>query len=106
MIFLSKSFAATAIIVLMLIFQIVTLGISLNSHPEISIFCTGPADGWLQWAFSLLHLSFLGLFALGVISLKWHRAKPLYIVALLIGLAALPVQAKLVHSKVLQCDAP
>ena len=101
-----KSRRAALVVLLMLIFQLVMLGISFGSRPEISIFCTGFGHGWIQWAFAILHISFLGLLALGVMSLRWHRAMPFYLGALVVGLAALPLQAKLVHTKVLQCDVP
>ena len=106
MILPEKPFTAAPVIVVMLVFQIVMLGVSFGSHPEISILCTGPAPGSVQWPFALLHISFLGLFALGVISLKYHRLRPFYLIVLLVSLAALPVQAKLVHSDKLQCDTP
>src|SRR4051812_688938 len=89
--------AAPAVLV-MLVFQIMVLIISLDTYGEVSIFCTGPADGLLQWTFALLHLLFLVLLAVGIFSLKLSRVRPFYLIILIISLAALPVQAKLVHA--------
>ena len=97
---------AAPAVVTMLILQAVVLGVSLDTYYEITIFCTGPATGWIQWTFALLHLSFLGLFALGIASLLWRAARPAYLILIILGLAALPVQAMLVHSHVLKCDLP
>ena len=97
---------AAPIVVFMLILQIVVLFVSLEAYPEISIFCTGPATGWIQSAFGLLHISFLGLLALGMASLAWRAARPSYLILILLCLVVLPVQAVLVQSHVLTCDGP
>lgn len=106
MTFLSKLLTAASAVVFMLILQVVALWVGLNGYAEITVFCTGPANGWIQWAFALLHLSFLGLFALGIASLIWRRVRPVYLILILLCLAALPVQAILVHAHVLKCDLP
>lgn len=80
--------------------------VSLNTYGEVSIFCAGPAHGLLPLAFALLHLLFLVLLAVGIVSLKLRRVRPFYLIILVIGLAALPVQAKLVHAGALKCDVP
>lgn len=103
---LRKLLTAAPAVLVMLIVQMVALIISLNTYNEISIFCTGPDHGWLQWIFALLHVSFFVLVVVGIVSLKWRRARPFYLIILVAGLAALPVQAKLVHAGVLQCDMP
>ena len=98
--------AAPAVLV-MLVLQIMVLTISLDTYGEVSIFCTGPADGGLlQWTFALLHLLFLVFLAVGIFSLKFRRVRPFYLIILVISLAALPVQAKLVHAGALKCDVP
>jgi len=103
---LAKLLTAALAVVVMLALQALVLFVSLDAYHEISIFCTGPATGWVQWTFALLHLSFLGLFALGVASLAWRTARPAYLILIFLGLAALPIQAMLVHSQVLRCDLP
>jgi len=97
--------AAPAVLV-MLVLQMMVLIISLSTYNEVSIFCTGPAHGLLQWMFALLHLLLFILLAVGIFSLKWRRVRPFYLIILVISLAALPVQAKLVHAGALQCDGP
>jgi hypothetical protein len=103
---LTKLLTAAPAVVVMLVLQAVVLFVSMDTYYEITIFCTGPATGWVQWTFALLHLSFLGLFALGITSLAWRAARPAYLILIFLGLAALPVQAMLVHSHVLKCDLP
>jgi hypothetical protein len=103
---LTKILTAAPTVVLMLIVQVLVLVLTLNTHFEISIFCTGPRTSWLSWAFGLLHFSFLGLLALGMASLAWRPARPAYLILILLGLAVLPVQAMLVHSDTLKCDGP
>jgi hypothetical protein len=103
---LTRLLNAAPAVVFMLILQVVVLSLSLETYHEISIFCTGPATGWIQWTFALLHLSFLGLLALGLVSLIWRSARPAYLILIFLGLAALPVQATLVLSRVLKCDLP
>ena len=97
---------AASTVLLMLVLQIMVLITSLGNYGEISIFCTGPADGLLPWTFALLHLLFLVLLAAGIFSLKVRWVRPFYLIMLVISLAALPVQAKLVQAGDLKCDAP
>lgn len=104
--YLTKLLTAAPAVVFMLIVQLVVLFVSWDTYYEITIFCTGPATGWIQWTFALIHLSFLGLLVLGLASLVWLAARPAYLILILLGLAALPVQAMLVHSHVLKCDLP
>lgn len=80
--------------------------VSSDAYFEISLFCTGPRSSVLAWGFGLLHLSFLGLFALGMASLPWRVGRLAYVLLILAGFAALPVQAALVHAHVLKCDGP
>lgn len=93
-------------VLMMLVLQIMVLITSLGTHGEVSIFCTGPAHGLLPTTFALLHLLFLVLLAVGIFSLKWRRVRPFYLIILVFALAALPVQAKLVHAGALKCDVP
>jgi hypothetical protein len=78
----------------------------MGTYYEITVLCTGPASSWLSWVFGLLHLSFFGLLALGKASLAWRAARPTYLILIVVGLAALPIQAMFVHSHVLTCDLP
>jgi hypothetical protein len=103
---LTKLLKAAPAVVAMLVLQMAVLFTGLGTYHEITIFCTGPATGWVQWTFALLHLSFLGLLALGMASLAWRAARPAYLILIFLGLAALPLQAMLVHSHVLKCDLP
>ena len=107
MTFLRNLLTAAPAVLMMLVLQIMVLVISLDTYGEVSVFCTGPADGGLlQWTFSLLHLLFLALLAVGIFSLKFRRMRPFYLIIMVIGLVALPVQAKLVQAGDLKCDAP
>ena len=103
---IAKLLTAAPAVVVMLLLQAVVLFVSMDTYYEITIFCTGPSMGWVQWTFALLHLSLLGLFALGLASLAWRAARPAYLILIALGLAALPIQAMLVHSHVLKCDLP
>lgn len=104
--YLTKLLTAAPAVVFMLVLQVVVLFAGMGTYYEISIFCTGPASSWLSWVFGLVHLSFLGLLALGLASLAWRPARPAYLIVIFLGMAALPVQAALVHSHVLKCDLP
>jgi hypothetical protein len=104
--YLTKLLIAAPAVVTMLVLQVVVLFVGLDTYYEITIFCTGPATGWIQWTFALLHVSFLGLLALGIASLVWRAARPAYLILICLGLAALPIQAMLVHSHTLRCDLP
>lgn len=90
----------------MLATQLLVFVWTLSSWPEATIFCTGPATGLIPWLFGLLHFGFLGLLLFGFASLKWSRARPVYLIGLCVCLAALPVQARLVQRQILSCDAP
>lgn len=86
--------------------QLLLLWLSLGSLDRISIFCTGPRSSVVGGAFGILHLLFLGLALLGGISLRVAQLRLLYAVLLLMGFAALPLQASLVADGTLRCDGP
>lgn len=71
-----------------------------------SIFCTGPASSNLGMFFGLVHLLFLGLLILGLVSLFAPRGRLAYITLMLLTLPLLPAQAWLVEQGKLSCDAP
>lgn len=73
---------------------------------EISVFCTGPASSPLSLLFGLLHLLFVGLLLVGVVSLAIPRLRMLYIALLAAALIMLPAQAMLVSDGALTCDGP
>ena len=103
---LKSLLTARLAVIFMLVVQVVILLVSLETYYEISIFCTGPESSSLSWTFGLLHFAFIGLLVLGLASLARQAARPFYLILTLVGLSALPVQAVLVHSNVLQCDLP
>jgi hypothetical protein len=82
------------------------LWLSFGPLDRASVFCTGPSSSALAGAFGGLHLLFLGVAVLGVISLRIARLRLLYAVLLMLGIAALPLQAKLVADGQLSCDGP
>lgn len=59
----------------------------------------------LAGVFGGLHLAFLALAVLGIVSLPLARLRLTYAVLLMLGIAALPIQAKLVSAGQLSCDA-
>jgi hypothetical protein len=71
-----------------------------------SIFCTGSAPSNLGTFFGLVHLLFVGLLMLGLVSLFAPRARMAYITLLLVALPLLPAQAWLVEQGKLTCDVP
>ena len=95
-----------ALVGFFLLGQIVVFWASVSGHEQFSIFCTGPASSSLSWLFSGLHLLFLGLLMLGLLSMKVARLRGPYLALLTLALVMLPVQARFVHGGVLSCDGP
>lgn len=89
-----------------LVVQLGVLWISVSGHEQFSIFCTGPASSNLSWLFGGLHLFFLALLLLGLLSLKAIKLRAPYLVLLTAALVILPVQGGFVHRGVLTCDVP
>jgi len=56
--------------------------------------------------FSVVHLLFLALLLMGALSVRFRWLRVPYAALLILGLAALPVQANLVSNGQLECDAP
>jgi hypothetical protein len=94
------------IVAALLALQLSLLWLSLGPLGQASVFCTGPNSSPLAGAFGGLHLLFLALAVLGLVSLRIARLRLLYAVLLVIGVAALPLQAKLVSEGLLTCDGP
>jgi hypothetical protein len=94
------------IVAALLIFQLFLLWLSLGPLDRASVFCTGPSSSALAGVFGGLHLLFLALAVLGVISLRIAQLRLIYAVLLVLGIAALPVQSKLVSEGQLRCDGP
>ena len=86
--------------------QVVILWASVSGHEQFSVFCTGPASSSLSWLFGGLHLLFLVLLILGMLSLKVIKLREPYIALLALALVMLPVQARFVHRGALSCDVP
>ena len=95
-----------ALVGLFLLVQLAGLSISVSGYEQVSLFCTGPAASKLGWLFGGLHLLFLALLMCGALSFVFPRLRLPYVVILCAALAVLPVQASLVHQRVLSCDAP
>jgi len=94
------------IVAALLALQLLLLWLSLGPLDRASVFCTGPRSSTLAGLFGGLHLLFLALAVLGVVSLRFARLRLLYAALLVLGVAALPIQAKLVSNGQLRCDAP
>ena len=95
-----------ALVGLFLLAQLGVLWLSVSGYEQFSIFCTGPASSHLGWLFGGLHLLFLALLLLGLVSMKAVRLRTVYLAALTAALVTLPVQGTFVHRGVLSCDAP
>lgn len=77
------------------VFVVVQLGllwISLTGHEQFSIFCSGPASSNLSWVFAGLHLLFLALLLVGLLSIKAIKLRGAYLALLAAALVMLPVQ--------------
>lgn len=95
-----------AVVSMLLIIQAALLWASFDAYPQISVFCTGPAESRVGLLFGLLHILLLGLLLVGVLSLTYVRLRMAYIVLLGAVLIMLPIQARLVSESVLGCDSP
>jgi hypothetical protein len=85
---------------------VVLFWLSMDAYMSISIFCTVSASSHLGLLFSLLHLLFIGLIVLGILSFPLSRLRLPYIALLAAALAMLPVQGELVSDGIISCDAP
>jgi hypothetical protein len=94
------------LVVALLAIQALLLWLSLGPLAQISIFCTGPRSSTVAGLFGGLHLLFFALVVLGLLSLRFASLRLLYVLLLVMALATLPVQAKLVSSGELRCDSP
>lgn len=94
------------VVAALLAVQLSLLWLSFGPLDRASVFCTGPNSSAIAGVFGGLHLLFLGLAILGVVSLRFARLRLLYAVLLLLGVTALPLQAKLVSDGQLRCDGP
>jgi len=94
------------IVAALLVLQAVLAWLSLGQFDRTSVFCTGPSSSGVATAFGGLHLLFVGVALLGVVSLRVSRLRVLYAVLLLFGVAVLPLQAQLVSKAVLRGDGP
>ncbi len=96
----------TALVASLLLLQVCVGWASLSGYEQISVFCTGPASSGWGWLFGGLHLLFLALVVLGLLSLRAIRVRALYIAFLTAALVLLPLQASLVQRGVMSCDVP
>lgn len=94
------------IVAVLLALQLSLLWLSLGPLDRVSVFCTGPRSSAIAGVFGGLHLLFLGLGVLGIVSLRFARLRLFYAVLLILGVTALPIQAKLVSDGQLRCDGP
>jgi hypothetical protein len=94
------------VVATLLVIQVLLLWLSLGPLAQVSVFCTGPRSSTIAGLFGALHLLFLALLFLGLLSFRFAALRPLYAALLILALAALPVQAKLVSDGVLSCDGP
>lgn len=77
-----------------------------DAFSRISVFCTGSALRSLSLLFGLLHLLFIVVSVVGVLSLRFPKVRPIYIALIGMGLLTLPIQAVLVSNEILRCDVP
>jgi hypothetical protein len=89
----------------LLVAQLWVAAISIQTVPEIGIFCTAPRDRSLEY-FGWVHALFLGLLPVGLASLAWKPARLPYVVMLLLFSTAIPLQYSWVEEGRLYCDAP
>jgi hypothetical protein len=94
------------VVAALLALQLLLLWLSLGPLYQISAFCTGPSSSAVAGVFGGLHVLFLGLVFLGLFALRFAHVRLIYVVVLLLGAAALPIQAKLVAEGELRCDGP
>jgi hypothetical protein len=90
----------------LLALQLLLLVASFGPLLQVSIFCTGPRSSTLAGVFGLVHLLFLGLLFMGTLSLRFSSLRVPYAALLILGLAALPLQANFVSNGQLKCDLP
>lgn len=94
------------LIVALLALQLLLLLASFGPLLEVSVFCAGPSSSTVAGLFGAVHLLFLGLLLLGALSFRFTSLRMPYAALLLLGLAALPMQASLVSNGQLKCDPP
>lgn len=90
----------------LLALQLVLLYLSLGPLDRMSVFCTGHGANLFASAIGYVHLGFLVLFIVGLFALRFPALRLPYALLLILGLCALPLQAHLVSTGDLQCDAP
>jgi len=90
-------------VVALLAAQVILFILSMGELAAISVFCTA-TGGEMPPIFTIIHFTYLGLFLFGIASLFWPRARKFYIVAILLALLALPIQAWLLDSGYLHCQ--
>ena len=106
MTYLTRGRLGVALIAFFLLGQVGLLWASVSGHEEFSVFCTGPASSNLSWLFGGLHVLFLCLLMLGLLSITAVRLRSSYLALLTFALVMLPVQANFVHRGLLSCDGP
>jgi len=92
-------------VIALLVAQVALFVLSLDAFMAISVFCT-VTTGASPPILGFVHLAYLGLFFIGVISLSWRRARLPYLAAISLALMALPLQVWLLENDRLQCDGP
>lgn len=98
--------AGMAIVAVLLGLQLVLLYLSLGPLDTMSVFCAGPSANLYATIIGSVHLAFLVLFIVGLFALRFPALRLVYALLLAVGLCALPVQAHLVSTGELHCDAP
>lgn len=90
----------------LLALQLLLLLASFGPLLQVSIFCAGPRSSTLAGVFGVVHLLLLGLLIVGALSLRFSSLRLPYAALLVLGLAALPMQASFVSNGQLKCDLP
>jgi hypothetical protein len=94
----------TALLILQL--ALFLLSMDAGAYAKISVFCTGPASSRLGLLFGLLHLLFVVLWLVGLLSLQLTRLRMIYVGLLAASLGMLAVQAVFVFEGTLTSDSP
>lgn len=98
--------AGVGIVLGLLALQLTVFWLSLGPLDQVSAFCAGPNGKLVATIFGVVHLALLVLLGLGVFAIRLPVLRLPYTILLFTCLSALPVQAHLVSTGALQCDAP
>ncbi|EIZ80839.1 hypothetical protein WSK_0521 [Novosphingobium sp. Rr 2-17] len=88
-----------------MILQVLLLCLSFEALPQLSVICAASHSEPFR-TLGYVHFLYFGLIIFGLVSLFWPQGRPIYTALIVLSLLALPVQAYLVRSGQMYCDAP